>query len=65
MKFVELTEKEFCKFSSQHEQGSFFQTIELASLRQSYGSKIHYLGVKDKNKIVAAIAAALHEKQNK
>lgn len=54
MKFVELTEKEFCKFSSQHEQGSFFQTIELASLRKSYGSKIHYLGVKEKNKVIAA-----------
>jgi len=54
MKFVELTEKEFCKFSEQHEQGSFFQTVELARLRQSYGSKIHYLGVKEKNKVIAA-----------
>lgn len=54
MKFVELTEKEFCEFSKRHEQASFFQTVELADLRKSYGSIIHYLGVKEKNKVVAA-----------
>ena len=54
MKFVELTEKEFKKFAENHEQGSFFQTVELANLRKTYGSKIHYLGVKDKKEIKAA-----------
>ncbi len=54
MKFVELNEKEFQTFASSHEQESFFQTVGIAKLRESYGSKIYYLGVKEKNKIVAA-----------
>ena len=54
MKFVELTKDEFNKFSKKHEQESFFQTIETADLRKSYGSKIHYLGVKKGKEIIAA-----------
>ena len=54
MKFVELTEDEFQKFADTHEQESFFQTKEIAHLRESYGSKIYYLGVKKGKKILAA-----------
>lgn len=54
MKFEELTEKEFDNFSKKHPCANFFQTVENAHLRNYYGSEIHYLGVKDKNKIVAA-----------
>ena len=53
MKFVELKEKEFQDFASNHEQESFFQTLGVAKLRESYGSKIYYLGVKENNKIIA------------
>lgn len=54
MKFQELTEEEFRKFSESHEYESFFQTVETAKLRESYGAKIYYLGVKEKEKVVAA-----------
>ena len=54
MEFCVLKEDEFRKFSESHEQESFFQTVETAKLRESYGSIIHYLGVKKNNKIVAA-----------
>ena len=54
MKFEKLTEKEFNKFSKPHPQASFFQTVETANLRKLYGSKIHFLGVKENDKIIAA-----------
>ena len=54
MKFCNLTEEEFREFATNHEYESFFQTVETAKLRESYGASIHYLGVKDKNKVVAA-----------
>ena len=54
MKFEILKKEEFDKFAKQHEQASFFQTVEIANLREIYGSKIHFVGVKEKNKIVAA-----------
>lgn len=53
MEFVELTEKEFDTFSKKHPCANFFQTVENAKLRNYYGSEIHYLGIKDKNKIIA------------
>lgn len=54
MKFQELTEKEFKTFADNHEQGSFFQTVEIANLRKSYGSTIHFLGIKKGKNVVAA-----------
>ena len=54
MRFVELGEDEFEDFSKNHVQASFFQTVGVSRLRESYGSKIHYLGVKDNDKIIAA-----------
>lgn len=54
MEFCNLTRNEFKKFSVSHEQESFFQTVETADLRESYGSIIHYLGVKENGKIIAA-----------
>ena len=54
MEFTELTEKEFDKFVHNHEQESFLQQSSWGELRKKYGSTIYYLGVKDKNKVVAA-----------
>lgn len=54
MKFVTLTEKEFTKFAVSHPQESYFQTAEIANLRRTYGSTIHFLGVKEKDKVIAA-----------
>ena len=53
MEFCVLTEEEFRKFSEKHPQESFFQTVETAKLRESFGSIIHYLGVKKGNEIIA------------
>lgn len=54
LKFEILTEKEFDDFAKKHEQASFFQTTGTAKLRTIYGSKIHFVGVKEKNKVIAA-----------
>jgi len=54
MEFTTLTEKEFREFSEKFEQTSFMQTVELAHLKEDYlGSKTHYVGVRDKKKIIA------------
>lgn len=54
MEFTTLTSDEFKEFARNHEQESFFQTVEMADLRSRYGSGIHYVGVKKNNKIIAA-----------
>ena len=53
MEFVTLTEKEFKSFQSKHELANFFQTVETGKLRETYGAKIHYLGVKEGKKVIA------------
>jgi hypothetical protein len=54
MEFVVLGEEEFRTFSKSYPQESFMQTVELAHLKEEYGSKVHYVGVKNKKKILAA-----------
>ena len=54
MEFVVLKEKEFEDFSKTSNQASFMQTVELAHLKEDYlKSKIHYVGVRDKKRIIA------------
>ena len=45
--------KEFKKFADKHSQITFHQTEEWANLKLTNGWKAHYVGLKDKNKIVA------------
>ena len=54
MEFAILDEKEFQMFSKSYPQESFMQTVELAHLKAEYGSKVHYVGIKNKKKILAA-----------
>ena len=54
MKFCELTEEEFRKFSSTHELCSFFQTPEMAMSKKEDGCNYYYVGVKNDNDIVCA-----------
>ena len=54
MEFTTLTEKEFIKYSKNHPQASFLQTIELANLKKELGNIPHILGVKEKGKVIAA-----------
>ncbi len=54
MEFVELTEKEFEKFASKHELESYMQTIDLKKFKENNNIKCYLVGVKEKNKVVAA-----------
>jgi len=53
-KFVELEEKEFRSFIKDRDDLSFLQTPEVGKLRKMYGSDVHFIGVKEADKIVAA-----------
>ena len=54
MKFCILTEDEFRNFSKSCPYESFMQTVELAHLKEELGSKIHYVGVKVDDNIIAS-----------
>lgn len=55
MEFVILKEKEFHEFSGSFINASFMQSVELAHLKEDYlKSRVHYVGVRDKKKVIAA-----------
>ena len=54
MEFVKLTEEEFKGFAYNHEQASFYQTINWGKLKENNGWKMYLVGVKDKKKVIAA-----------
>lgn len=54
MKFVSLNEEEFRTFADHHPLKSFVQTPEMAKLKQEQGWDIYYVGVKEKDQIIAA-----------
>ncbi|MBE6147050.1 MAG: aminoacyltransferase [Firmicutes bacterium] len=53
MEFKVLLEEEFKQFADNYPQASFMQTVELAHLKEEYGSNIHYVGVLENDKLVA------------
>ena len=54
MKFISLTPDEFRKFADRHPNKSFMQTPEIAALRNQDGWEVHYVGVEDSDKTIAA-----------
>lgn len=54
MEFKILKREEFKKFSEEHEQESFLQTVELGDLKEELGNIVHYVGVTNKGKLVGA-----------
>lgn len=54
LEFVNLTKKEYQQFYNKHELASFMQTIELGNLKEELGDIVHYVGVKENKKILAA-----------
>lgn len=54
MEFVNLSEKEFDKYSIKHLDTSFFQTSYWGKLKSNSGWKYHFLGIKNDGKIIAA-----------
>lgn len=53
MKFCTLTVEEYRKFIDKNKDASFMQTVELSNLKKELGSKIHFVGVKKDNKVIA------------
>ncbi len=54
MKFVELTEKEYQDFLNNYDGKTFLQSVEMSKVNKKIGNEIFYLGVKDKNEVIAA-----------
>ncbi len=54
MNFCVLNDEEFRNFAENHEYESFMQTVELGNLKKESGNIPHYVGVKVKNRVVAA-----------
>lgn len=53
MELIELTEEEFKTFADKHPQISFHQTNEWGHLKEENGWKMHLVGLKDNDNIVA------------
>ena len=53
MNFSLLTETEYRKFLDGNPMASFMQTVELSNLKKELGSKVHFVGVKKAEKIIA------------
>lgn len=53
MEFSVLTSDEYRKFSDGNPMTSFMQTVELSELKKELGSKIHFVGIKENDKIIA------------
>lgn len=54
MEFIELTDKEFEKFVSKHEQESYMQTLDLKRFKENNNIKCYIVGVKENKKVLAA-----------
>ncbi len=53
MNFVVLSASEYSEFLKTNEQTSFMQTVELGELKKEFGSKVHYVGIRENDKIIA------------
>lgn len=54
MEFKEIDKKTFDKFATKHEQANFSQTSDWANVKKINGWNSYFLGLYDKNKLVAA-----------
>lgn len=54
MKFIELNEKEFTDFATNHPMGNFHQTIGWGKLKQTTGWNYYLIGLKEDDKVIAA-----------
>ncbi len=53
MEFCVLTTEEWRGFLDGNPMTSFMQTVELSELKKEYGSKIHFVGIKEAGKVIA------------
>ena len=54
MQFCELNEQEYTAFAKHHQYGSFMQSKEAYDIKAEGGWEGAYLGVKEKDEIIAA-----------
>lgn len=54
MEFSILTEKEYQDFYENYIDASFMQSLELSHLKEEYGSKVHLVGIKQEQRVIAA-----------
>lgn len=54
MNFVQLSENEFTSFANTHPLRNLWQTKEMANIRKQRGFEIYYVGVKEKDTVLAA-----------
>ena len=54
MKFITLKPEQFQKFAKHYPDKSFFQTQEIATLREKNGWTVYYFGVEENHKLIAA-----------
>ena len=62
MEFVELTEKEYKKYWENHPLKTFLSAPEISQLRKKSNWDTYYVGVKEKNKIIAATMLLSHKR---
>lgn len=60
MEFVELTEKEYKKYWEDHPLKTFLSAPEISELRKKSNWDTYYVGVKEKNKVIAATMLLSH-----
>ena len=60
MEFVEIKEEEYKKFWENHPLKTFLSSIEIAKLREKSGWKSYFVGLKDKNKLIASAMVLSH-----
>lgn len=56
MNFIELKEQEYVKFYNAYHEKNFWQSTKMCRFKERQGWKIYYVGLKDKENIVAASA---------
>lgn len=62
MKFQEITVKEYQKFWEKHPMKTFLSSVEISKLREKSNWETYYVGVKEKDKLIAATMLLGHKK---
>ena len=62
MEFQEITEKEYRKYWEKHPLKAFLSAPEISELRKEQGWETTYVGVKEKNKLIAATMLLSHKR---
>ena len=62
MEFVQIKEDEYRKFWKNHSLKTFLSSPEIAKLREKSGWKSHFVGLKDKKKLIAATILLSHKR---